>query len=334
MLEESAIELDPETVSPDFVSSGTDLSDFSAAVTFDNPVSATFRDFSYGVKFRESEDLYHVVSINSAGQVRYLEGSRTEEHEDTDPDSFTVVQVFDYSDVITSGSGSNSMHLTVAGDEAWLFVNNVFVDRFPVGGAGVSSDVQFVAELENETQITSAFTRLTNPEVRSGALADSIAALRMVKEADEITRTGQTGTTRDFLIEAEFISGYERILGEWSIGFEFAEPATGSTHWIVVNNSKRWNHYRQSEPGAQVELIAEGVHNGILRDRDDINKLQVLGQNGIQQLFINGTFVSEVALQPDLIPVQLSAISGFLNTHQEPDFPTDLQNYSVWSFGS
>lgn len=330
-LEEGAITLDPDNHSPEVMSSGANVANFSVKATFDNPINGTFRDFSYGVKFRELDGLYQAVSINSAGDLRHLEGRVGDEGQ---PDSFTILHIFDYDDIATGGSETNSLHLTVVEDEAWLFVNDTFIGRFAVGGNGASSDVQFIAELDNETQISGALTQLTGIEVRSSASAAFLPSLTMVKEAGVITRSNPTGTTSSFLVEAEFVSGYERVLGQWTVGFEFSEPINDVTHWVFINNSKQWKHFRQSGPGAQLEEFAGGIHNGILRDRGDVNKLEMLGQNGIQQLFINGVFVSSVSIQPEPIPVQISAFSGFADTDQLPGFPTEMLNYNAWSFGN
>ncbi len=332
MLEESAIFLDPDFAAPEFVSTGAEHENFSVAATFDNPVSGSFRQFSYGVKFRESEGVYQAISINSEGELRYLEGTPSEEA--GQPDTFTVVTTFDYDGIDTAGAGSTTVHLTVYEDQAWLFVNDEFISQFTVGGMGNASEIQFIGELENETQISGAQIAVTGLEVRSGELASSLDSFTMIKESGEITRTEQTGTTRDFVIDAEFVSGYERILGKWSVGFEFVKPATGETHWVVINNSRQWKHYRQAAPGGEIEEVVGAIHNGILRDRGDINRIQVVGQNGVQQLFINGVFIYSLALQPEQLPVQITAISGFADTDQQTGFPTEIRNYAVWSFGN
>lgn len=330
-LEEGSIALDPNNASPEAISSGADVANFSVAATFDNPINGTFRDFSYGVKFREADGLYHAISINSDGDVRYLEGAVGE---DESTDTFTVLQTFDYSNVGTTGADSNSIHLTVIEDQAWLFVNGDFFVQFTVEGVGVSSDVQLIAELENETQISGVNTQLTGVAVRSGEAAASVASTTMIKEQGEITRTEPTGTAGTFLVEAEFVSGYERILGKWTVGFEFTDPASETTNWILINNSKQWKQLRRVGPSGPIEEIAGGLYNGILRDRGDVNKVQVLSQNGIQQLFINGSLVANVDIQPELVPVQIAAFSGFAETDQQPGFPTEMRNYAAWTFGS
>ncbi len=330
LLEESTILLDPDNAAPEFVSTGANVANFSATALFDNPINGTFRDFSYGVKFRDSGDLYHVVSINSAGEVRYLEGIQGE---DGQQDSFTLVQSFDYDDVATSGSGANSLHLTVIDEQAWLFVNDEYVAEFTVGGSEISSDVQFVAELENETQIDGVIIALTRPEVRAGEIAVSIPSEKMIKESGEITRTGSTGTTKDFMIEADFVSGYERILGKWSVGFEFVEPLSDTTHWVMINNSKSWQHFRRVGQNGPIEEVDSAIYSGILRERGDLNTMRMLSQNDTQQLFINGTFITSLNIQLEQIPVQMSAVSGFAADDQLPGFPTEIQNYTAWTFG-
>lgn len=235
-LEDGSIVLDPSRVAPESAPSGVDVTNFSVAVTFGNPVNANFRAYSYGVKFRESGDQYQAVTINSAGLVRHLVGTTGSEGE---ADSFSVSTTFDYDEVKKSGSDSNSLHLTVIDDQAWLFVNGQFVTGFTVGGVGTSADVVFVAELENETDISGAITELTAVEVRNAEPNAFIATDTLVKVAGEVSRTEPTGVMRDSVVQAEFVSPYEPILGRWSAGFEYVEPVTGAANWLVINSRRQ-----------------------------------------------------------------------------------------------
>ncbi len=330
--EDPSIVLDAANARPEFVSTGEALSDFSAFAEFDNPVDFSFRDFSYGIKFRESESGYHVIAINSLGQLRYITGTPSESP--GQPDNFNVVQVFNYNGVRTAGSETNSIRLAVADDEAWLYINGEYLTKFTVGGVGVASEVQFVSELENETQISGAVTRLIAPEVRSAGIADSIDDLTFIKVEGEISRTTATGVARDFVIDADFVSPYEFILAKWSAGIEFYDPVSETTSWILINNNRQWKHLRQIGAAGPVEEIDAGLHNGILRDRDDINHIRIVSHNGIHQLWINQSLIGTVDLQSEISPVQINAFTGFGPGDQEDGFPTQMLNYKVWTFGS
>ncbi len=329
--EAATITLDPDNAAPESLSAAADVANFSVSASFDNPVSGSFRAFSYGVKFRESDGLYHAVTFNSAGELRYLEGTAGQPGS---TDSFNVIQRFDYDNVKILGFESNSLHLTVIEDSAWLFANGVYVTEFTVGGAGISSDVQFIAELENETQISGARTEVVDLVVRDGQLAASAESVTLIKEQGEITRTSPIGSTIDYVVETEFVSPYERILGKWSAGFEFFDPASGRTDWVLINNSRQWKHLRQSQQGGEIEEIAGELHTGILRDRGDVNSLQVLSLNGSQRLLINGSFIADLDIQPEMVTVQVTPFTGFDSGDQQPGFPTTMTNYSAWSFGS
>ena len=325
------ISLDPDNASPEYFSTDTNVANFSVSVEFDNPVSATFRDYSYGVKFRESGGVYQAITINSAGQLRYLEGTAGAEGEQ---DSFTEVHVFDYPDIATAGADTNTVQLSVIGTRGWLTVNGDDLGEFTVRSAGVESDVQFIAELENETQIGGGMSEILNIEVRSAEIASEIESLTMIKKAGEITRVGETGLTRDFLMNADFTSPYERILGKWTIGYSFTDPETDTTNWIIVNNSKQWKHFRQVGQSGQITEIAGDSFSGLLVDRGDVNNLEVLSRTGQQRFYINGTFITSLDIQSASEAVQLAVVSGFAGTDQQEGYPTVLSNYVAWSFGN
>ncbi len=329
--DQRSIVLDPALIPPQSIAAGVEAADFSVAATFGNPVSSTFRPYSHGVKFRESAGTYQAVTINSIGLVRYIVGTVGAEGEQ---DTFNEVIAFGITGLDTSVSGSNSLHLTVIDDRAWLFVNDVFVTQFTVSGAGIAADIELVAELENETQIGGAATELTNVEVRVGETAGFIVSGALTKELDEISRTQQTGPIRDSVVEAEFVSPFQRFLGKWSVGFEFVDPVTGSSNWILINNTQRWKHVRQTGTSGELVEIDTGTAPGILRGHLDVNRLMVLARNGVNELYINGIRTATINIDPGELPAQISAIAGFSPTDQKPGIPTQFTNYTVWSFGS
>lgn len=331
LLEDGAIVLDPTRFAPEAVPANVNVENFSASATFSNPVNASFRDFSYGIKFRESDGQYQLVTINSTGLVRYLIGTVGTEGE---VDTFSVSTTFPYSGIEMAGSDSNSLHLTVIEDRAWLFVNGEYVSEFSVDGVGTSADVEYVAELENETNVSGAITGLSVVEVREANLETYVAAASLIKESGEITHTDFTGTMRDSLVEAEFVSPYEQILGRWTVGFEYLEPTTDSANWFVINNRREWKQFRRVGEIGEVVEIAAGTSDVILRDRGDTNKVMVLSRNGISDVFINGTFIMRMTFDMTELPGRVSAIAGFESVDQKPGIPTQFSNYSVWSLGS
>lgn len=331
-LEAGAITLDSSIVAPESIPAGVKATNFSAAATFGNPVSSTFRPFSHGIKFRESEGTYQAVIINSIGLVRYLVGTVGAEGEQ---DSFNEAVVF--SSVVgldTGVSGSNSLHLTVVDNTAWLFVNDTFITEFTVFGAGISADIELIAELENETQVGSAMTVLSDVEVRVGEPAMFISTGTLTKEVGEISRTEPTGAIRDSVVQADFVSPYERFSGKWSVGFEYAEPTTGSANWILISNSQQWKHLHRTGATGEVLEVASGTATGILRGRGDENRMMVLARNGVSELYINGAWITTINFDPNELPAQISAIAGFASSDQAPGIPTHFTDYTVLSFGS
>jgi hypothetical protein len=329
-LTDGSIFLDPENVAPESIAAGVFLADFSATATFGNPVNASFRAYSYGIKFREVDGDYQVISIDSAGKVQHRLF-----HESTDGtiDTYNVLQEFAYNDIKVGGSDSNSLQITVIDDLAWLYVNGTYITEFVVDGIGVASDVEFLAELENETNISGAQTELPFAEVRSASVAAFSASELLVKEVGEISRTEPTGTLRDSFVTAEFVSPYEQILGRWSVGFEYVDPATGTSNWFIFNNRRQWKHVSRAGTDGELTEVVTGVSNLILRDRDDVNELKIFGTNGIYQVFINGVYLTELTFDPEFSPVQVSAIAGFEPTDQAPGIPTRVNNFTVWSMG-
>ena len=330
-LEDGAIVLDPSRLAPEAVPANVNVANFSANATFKNPVNASFRSFSYGIKFRESDGQYQLVTINSAGLVRYLIGTVGTEGE---VDIFSVSTTFAYGDIKMTGSESNSLHLTVIDDRAWLFVNGEYVSEFTVDGVGTSADVEYVAELENETNVSGAITGLSAAEVRSAELESFIVSGSLVKESGEISHTELTGSLINSIVQAEFVSPYEQILGRWSVGFEYIEPGTSAANWFVINNRGEWKHFRRvGETGEVIEIVG-GSSANILRDRGDVNTLLLLGRSGIFEVFINGTFITQLTVDMADLPGRVSAIAGFGSADQKPGVPTQFSDYSVWSLGS
>jgi hypothetical protein len=327
-LEEGSIISDPERVAPEPLPAGVDVSNFSVAASFSNPVSFTFRHFSYGVKFRQTETEYQAIAINSAGQVRHVIGT---------PGIGAAVDtteiLFDYDDVAKTAGTGNSINLTVIEDRAWLYINDEYLGEFSIGGVGVSSDVELIAELENETNVIGATTRVAAVEVRDAQIESFIDSGTFVKEAGEITRTEPTGILRDSLVQADFVVPYELILGRWTVGFEYFEPVTETTNWLIVNNRRQWRHLRQVGSSGEIVELAIGTSTEILRDRGDVNNLSIFGQNGTYMVLINDVVVTELVFDPEDQPARVSWISGFEATDQQPTYPTQYSNYTVWSLG-
>ena len=334
-LAEGAITLNKDAVAPESVPAGVDVSNFAARADFGNPVNSTFQPFSYGIKFRETQGNYQVIAITSTvtggAEVRYLTGTAGGAGQ---VDIFTEVATFDVDDLAEGGSQSNIIELNVIDDIAWLYVNGEYVTEFTVTGIGVSADVEFIAELENETQIDGVFTELLNAEVRDAAVATFISEGSLTRETTEMARTEATAPILNSIVEAEFVSPYERVVGKWSVGFEYHDPVSGTTNWLIINNSQEWKHFRQVGAGGEIEEIAGDRFTGILQDRGDVNTIKMVGNNGTYQVFINSVLISAIDFGTDPAPAQISAVAGFNADDRQTGVPTVFSNYVVWSFGA
>ncbi len=329
-LEEGAISLDLDQWRPESVAAGVDVTNFSARAEFGNPVNATFRPYSYGIKFRETATEYYAVTINSAGEVSYIRGVPGADNE---TDFFNVLSAFEVEDLAEGGSESNTLELTVIDDLGWLYVNGQYVSQFNVAGVGVAADIEFIAELQNETNVSGAFTELLGAEVRESAVAKFVSQGSLLKETGEPARTEPTAPIRDSIVEAEFIAPYERVIGKWSVGFEYYDPISLTTNWLIVNNSQEWKHLRQVGVFGPIEEIVGGRFTGILRNRGDVNTIKMIGKNGNFQIFINGQLMSGTEFGQDALPAQISAIAGFNPDDKQTGVPTKFTNFVVWSFG-
>ena len=145
MSESGVVLHDPDHFPPDEFNPDVYETDFSVSVTFRNPFHSTFRPYSYGVKFRDDGTNYHMLAINSEGEILYYAGT---------PDSLNVARSFPFAGVETASGAENSIQLTVVDNRAWLFVNGTFLAEFQVGGQNVYSDVALVAEVKNESLIS------------------------------------------------------------------------------------------------------------------------------------------------------------------------------------
>lgn len=332
---EGAITLDKDFARPESVPAQVNVSNFAVKADFGNPVNSTFRPFSYGIKFRETGGSYQVIAITSTvtggAEVRYLNGTVGA---DGQPDSFTEIGAFDVDNLGEGGSQSNVLELTVIDDIAWLYVNGEYVTELTVAGIGVSADIEFIAELENETQIDGVFTELVNAEVRDAAVATFISEGSLTRETTEMARTEPTAPILNSIVEAEFNSPFERVVGKWSVGFEYHDPVSGTTNWLLINNSQEWKHLRQVGPSGPIEEVAGDRHTGILRDRDDVNTVKMVGNSGVYQLFINGVLISAINFgAEEATPARISAFAGFNSEDRQTGIPTRFNNYVVWSFG-
>lgn len=328
--ESGAIVLDPENTAPEALATGIDVSDFSIEATFGNPFHSTLRPFSYGVKFRDTGDEYEAIVIKSDGSVLLLHGVKAAEGE---VDEFTVTSEFDYSGILKGGADSNYIRLTVIESRGWMYVNGTLLDEFAVGGAGVSSDVSLVAELFNETDISGAIVDIANAIVREAAVATAVEQGALVKQAGEISRTDPTPPIRETVITASFVVPYESILGRWTVGFEFAEPVSGTANWIVFDERGRWKHFRREGAEGPVVEVAGELINWPNRDRGDVNDFLVIGAAGSFEVFLNGVHVTTLSFEESDVPARISAIAGFNDTDQPVGAPTQFSGYTVWSLG-
>jgi hypothetical protein len=235
--------------------------------------------------------------------------------------------------VQTTGGATNSLRLVVVDTRGWLFVNGTFLAEFQVGSQDVAGDVSLVAEVLNESLINGARTQFTDFEVRSAVLVADIPEGELVKEEGQVSRTEPTAAVRDSIVTARFVVPYEVVLGDWSVGFEFTEPLSGSRNWLVFDNRLQWKHLRQAGPSGGIEEVAEGLAIGLKRERSDVNEMLLLGSGGVYAVFLNGALLTTITVDIQDLPAQVSAISGFGPDDQPVGLPTRFTDYQVWSLG-
>ena len=83
------------------------------------------------MKFRDDGQTYHVLAINSEGEILYYIGT---------PDGLSVARSFPFAGVQTTGGSTNSLRLVVVDTRGWLFVNGTFLAEFQVGSQDVAFD--------------------------------------------------------------------------------------------------------------------------------------------------------------------------------------------------
>ena len=303
---------------------GVDVSDFAARATFTNPFNATLKPFSYGFKFRDSGEFFQAIVITSEGKIRHVQGT---------PEGLSVTRTIVDSSVKKEGGEQNSLSATVVGSRAWIFVNDEFLQEIPIGGAGTSSDMSLIVELFEESQVFNAKTGLTGVEIRRIAPVLQIASGQLVKSEGEIAATEASLPVRNAIISASFVAPYRAILGDWSVGFQFEEPLSGTTNWLIIRDSKSWKHYRRAGVGGAPVEVTGGTSNSILVEQGDLNEVLVIADSGSYRVFINGVFITGITFGQMDLPAQVSAIAGFAASDQPNGVQTNFEAFEVWSLG-
>ena len=125
---DGSIDHDPDDGSIDTHRASTSLADGIIEARFLNPYSRTEGGWSSGFLFRSSAfNAFHAVIVNGDGW--WVHRLRT-----GDVDSTQHLAENSSSHISTNPSGSNHIRIIALGEEGWLFLNGVYVDKLDLGG--------------------------------------------------------------------------------------------------------------------------------------------------------------------------------------------------------
>ena len=147
-------------------SQGTSISlaDGIVETRFFNPYSKEEGNWSSGFLLRSASNKFHVVGIEVSG--RWFHRLRTGDAESTQR------LADDISTHISTGpSGSNHIRIIALGEEGWLFINGVYVDKLDLGGLVEAGDVLALGSYFSGDGIAGKSTKFEDFTIWSAASA-------------------------------------------------------------------------------------------------------------------------------------------------------------------
>ena len=212
-----SIEHNPDDDSIDLYRTYAQLGNGIVEARFLNPYSAQEGEWSSGFLFRQgASNEFHAIIIDESG--RWYHRLRT-----GDVESTQQLAVHGSVHISTSPAGSNHIRIITLGDDGWLFINGVYVDRLDLSGGIEEGYVSAVGSYFTGHGIAGRSTRFSDLTVRPLRNAYGPRDGSIAHDPDDgFIDTYRTSVTLgDGIVEARFINPYSTQEGDWSSGFLF-----------------------------------------------------------------------------------------------------------------
>ena len=291
-----SIEHNPDDGSIDLYRTYAQLGDGIVEARFLNPYSAQEGSWSSGFLFRQgASNEFHAVIVDESG--RWYHRLRTGDVESTQRLAVDIS-----SHISTSPAGSNHIRIITLGDDGWLFINGVYVDRLDLSGGLDSGSVSAVGSYFTGHGIAGRSTRFSDLTVRPFRNAYGPRDGSIPHDPDDgFIDTYRTSVTLgDGIVEARFINPYSAQEGDWSSGFLFRYATSRGFHIVVVTEDGRWFHYLRTEDADPDQRLAGQASTHISTSPAGSNHIRIITMGGEGWLFINGAYVDRLDLSGGL----------------------------------
>lgn len=131
----------------------------------------------------------------------------------------------------------------------------------------------------------------------------------------------------NFIAEARFVNPYPLSTGAWSSGFLLRDD--GSQMLLIsINSDSSWYLYHKLDE--DWISLAYGYSAGLDTSENGSNFMRLICENGTGWLFLNGEFVAELDLSPQMNSGSLSIGTGLASGSEASGYATTYQDLLVW----
>ena len=306
-------------------SPGADAANFRVNVGFKNPFHPNFAVWNYGIKFRNDGQTYQMFVFDHEGNVSHVKGNGNQ---------LSIVRTEAVSNMLTGGGASNRITLVVVEGHAFVLVDQLLAAVFDVDPASEeaeSAEISVVADIFNQTMVVGAVTEFFDLVIDSAGLVGAAQSGSLVRGDSGQPALGRfSGLTSAGYARVTLISPINAFSGDYSFGLLFRTEAIGIDNWLVLDDSKNWQHVRRSTTGAEV-VFSSGRADSLSTGAGNENLLEFLSTGQEHKIYLNGTLLANLNLPPGDLPVMITPFAGFEPEHQPGGLATEYRDFVVWS---
>ena len=298
------------------------ISDMVVEATFVNPYSASTNSWSYGFFLRDdrsivsdSSFLEFVVSSNRRWEVLARSDNASER-----------VRSGTVSNLNTGSGGRNHLMVVAIGARGWIFVNGDYVASVDFSSVTREGDVAVITGAYTGDEMVGAVTRYEEFRGYEMKKRYGPAAGVLEKEPGSVGWHGSRVSTRDLVVEAEFINPPGQ---NWDYGFAVRNPQFNRTEVIGVTDNEWWFHKtRNVSDDAYTDIASGYLRDSGLRLVSGQNYLLLIAVEECGWFFINDRLVAKLALDHNQDAGNVGASGDFFRDSQgKPEF----MNFNVWA---
>ena len=327
--------------------------DVVVEATFYNSTQRGGNTWEHGFLLRNSRLNYlHWVSIDSAGDWEYfyrLEDVEARGRRNTRSSAIN-----------TAAGGKNTLRVVMIGAKGWVYINGQYqsaLDLSAVTEGGnisvfVDDDEEGETRFENFTvwkwgeSLATQLPEIANsPTPTPGPTANPSIPL-FGPEDGSIAHDPDNGfleisnalvQSGDVMIEVTFENPYAPNESHWNYGIFFDSAQRNAYHWVFIDSSRNWKHWRGSgEGGRTLRGGVERVH-GIDVSEEGSNSLRLIVIDDIGWLYVNDNFAGNINFSlgdvpnPDRIGLVISDYPGNGRRYNKGD-KTVFKDFTIWKW--